>query len=337
MASNKTPFNAYNVSWQIEKQVITDTATNQRYTTHDLLEADYPLPTNIGVGGFASLKLDSGLSLHQSAFQFAERAKGHPVSALVEMDLTEPCLLVHSVLTGAVTRHDHLTNEQQHLQPGTTLLQWVSKTNAKLEFAPLSAVKVLYVHASQSSLELLLGKSLTSDLRACVLSVDRLHALPTAVTAPLQFCFDDRLKGSLHKLHAQNKTLEFLENLIRYFDDRPAHHPDQQPVTAQIIMQYLKQRTGQLPSAGRLATLFGVSVETMNEMFASEFGMSVAVFMKEQRMAQAHEWLSTTALPVAEIAAKLGYTQVSNFSAAFKAFYGYSPRVARQSTLSDER
>jgi AraC-like DNA-binding protein len=336
MASSKTPFNDYNVRWQIGEQVVTDTTTNQRYKTDDLLEVDYPLPARIGAGGFTSVKLDSGLSLHHSIFRFTALAKDNPVSAIVEMDLKEPCLLVHSVLTGALTRRDEIKNDQQHIEPGTTMLQWVSKTHSTLKFAPLPTVEVLYVHASQSSLQLLLGQDLTTHLRDCVLSSDKLHSLPTAITAPLRFCFDDRLKGSRHKLHAQNKTLEFLENLIRYFDDLGTYHSDDQPVTAQVIMQYLKQRTGQLPSAGRLATLFGVSVETMNEMFVNEFGMSVAAFMKEQRMAQAHEWLSTTTSPVAEIAAKLGYKQVSNFSAAFKAFYGYSPRVLRRSALSDE-
>lgn len=336
MTAHSPPFNTYSVSWRVGKQVFTDTPTDLRYRTEDLVKVAYPLPANIGTGGFTSLKLPSGLSLHHSEFSFNCATNVSPASAVVELDLKEPCLLVCHVLVGALHRHDALNGTTHRIEPGSTLLQWVTKTNAELVFDRVAQIEALAVHASQSSLNVLLGEQLASHLRYCLQTSGDLHALPATVTTPLKFCFDGRLEGPLHKLHAQNKTLEFLEKLIRYFDELGVQRLTEQPVSLATIVEYIKGRAGRLPPASRLATLFGLPISTMNNLFVSEFGMSLAAFMKEQRMAHAHELLNGTDLPVSEIAAKLGYSHVGNFSAAFKTFYGYSPTLLRKSVLSDE-
>ena len=331
-----SPFNSYNISWKIGDHIVTDAATDERYKNEDLVHVRYPLPASIGAGGFTSLKLASGLSLHHSAFEFNTARYSEPLTASVQVDLKEPCLLVQSVLVGGMNRRDHIKGRCERLEPGATLLQWVNRTEADLTFDLSPRVETIYVHASQSALNLLLGQELTSHLRCCVQTSDNRQFLPTAVTAPLRFCFDDRLDGAVHKLHAQNKTLEFLERLIRYFDEIGAQRPASQPFSAALLMEYLQKRPGQLPSARHLASLFGVSVSIMNDMFIAECGMSVAAFMREQRMAFAHESLTSSNLTVAEISAQLGYTHVSNFSAAFKAFYGYSPTGLRKSAMSSD-
>jgi len=334
---SSSPFNSYNVLWKIGEQVFADSATDHRYRTQDLVQASHPLPGDVGSGTFTSLKLTSGLSVHHSAFEFNAARSSQPLSAVVHMDLKEPCLLMHFVLVGGLTRHDYIKGRRHRLAPGTALLQWTERTHSELAFDQLPAVEVLYVHASRSSLNLLLGSELTEHLQYSVQTSNSLMALPTKVSAPLRFCFDETLTGPVRKLHAQNKLLEFLEQLIRYFDEIGMQRPINQRFSAYALMHYLKQRPGQLPPAGELAQRFGVSVGTMNEAFIAAFGMSVASFMKEQRMTYAHEFLSNTRLSVAEIAAQLGYSHVSNFSAAFRAFFGYSPTELRRSALSDER
>jgi len=330
-----SPFNCYSLSWRVGDHVVTDAVADDRYKYEDLVQMRYPLPPSIGTGGFTSLKLSSGLSLHHSVFEF-NATQHESLSALVQIDFKEPCLLVQSVLVGGMHRRDHIKGRCERLQPGSTLLRWSTRTEADLTFDYSPRVEVIYVRASRSSLNLLLGQELTSHLQFCLQTSDNLQFLPTAVTAPLQFCFDDRLDGPMRKLHAQNKVLEFVERLICYFDEIGVQRPSTQPFNAALLMDYLQKRPGQLPSAGHLAGLFGVSVNTMNDMFIAECGMSVAAFMREQRMAFAHELLNSSNLTVAEISAQLGYTHVSNFSAAFKAFYGYSPTGLRKSAMPSE-
>ncbi len=77
-----------------------------------------------------------------------------------------------------------------------------------------------------------------------------------------------------------------------------------------------------------------MSVKTLTLAFVQDYGMTVAQFIREHRLALAHEQLTTSSLPIREIASRLGYSQMSNFSALFKSFYGYSPSTLRQQRVS---
>ena len=60
----------------------------------------------------------------------------------------------------------------------------------------------------------------------------------------------------------------------------------------------------------------------------------VRTLQEEVREALADELLITEGLPVAEIAERLGYSQVSSFTQAFRRWKGVGPREYRQ-TLRD--
>ncbi len=56
----------------------------------------------------------------------------------------------------------------------------------------------------------------------------------------------------------------------------------------------------------------------------------VARYIKEHRLLIAHEQLANTDVSIREIASMLGFSQVSNFSATFKAQFGYPPTSLRR-------
>lgn len=327
----QTPFKSYSVQWMIGDRLLTDPQVNTRYATDDLYRVQYPLPPEIGQGGFTSIQLSSGLSLHHSRFEFApQRDVSRHLSASVEMDMNEPSLLVTSVLAGGFTRLDQLRGLEQQMAPKRTLIQWTDRIHSAMRFGELPLVEVLYLRASQSSLQGLMGHELTTRIEHLVNLADPLVSLPRSVTAPLAFCFDYRLEGSLHKLHAQTKALEFLEGLIRYFEARGLHQAVKPEHRAQAVHDLIRQQPANLPTTAELAKRFGLSAKTLNGAFMREYGMSVAQFIKEHRLTLAHEQIANSTLPIREIAARLGYSQMSNFSAVFKSFYGYSPSTLRQ-------
>ena len=84
-----------------------------------------------------------------------------------------------------------------------------------------------------------------------------------------------------------------------------------------------------LEEAARVLT---VSSRTLRRNLALE-GVSLRTLQEEVREALAEELLITDGLAVAEIAERLGYSQVSNFTQAFRRWKGVGPREYRQKML----
>lgn len=81
-------------------------------------------------------------------------------------------------------------------------------------------------------------------------------------------------------------------------------------------------------SAASLASLFGMNERTLRRRLADR-GTAVRGLIGEVRRELAHHLLRDTALPVSEIAAILGYSDLTVFSRAFRAWTGVNPRQWR--------
>jgi AraC-like DNA-binding protein len=64
--------------------------------------------------------------------------------------------------------------------------------------------------------------------------------------------------------------------------------------------------------------------------FRQLFGVAMYDYLIEIRMEEARKLLLHSDLHVSEIAYKIGYSSISNFSTAFKKRYGYSPSAIRK-------
>lgn len=73
-----------------------------------------------------------------------------------------------------------------------------------------------------------------------------------------------------------------------------------------------------------------MGVTSQNGPFKSVYGMSIAAHIKEHRMEEAAEFLRDEKLSLAEVAAKVGYTNQSKFTAAFKNRFGMLPKEYRK-------
>jgi len=83
-----------------------------------------------------------------------------------------------------------------------------------------------------------------------------------------------------------------------------------------------------------LADMAGMSRSAFAAAFHRAFGQSPMSLVKLVRLRKANELLIGTALPVAEIAKRVGFSSRSNFSLAFSQLYGTDPsRFRRQFTM----
>ena len=87
---------------------------------------------------------------------------------------------------------------------------------------------------------------------------------------------------------------------------------------------------GQRASIDESAHRLYVSRSKLCAVFKQQTGESVGSFARRRRIEQAEELLSSSALPVSEIAARLGYPRQSTFAQAFKRETGLSPSAWRE-------
>lgn len=96
------------------------------------------------------------------------------------------------------------------------------------------------------------------------------------------------------------------------------------------IRDILLSRLSDPPSAPKVAAQLHISDRTLRERLAAE-ETSFRVLLDQMREKVAEELLSKSALPVAQISERLGYTEVSSFSQAFRRWKGMGPRAWRNS------
>jgi len=80
------------------------------------------------------------------------------------------------------------------------------------------------------------------------------------------------------------------------------------------------------PAISELADAVGLSERRLGIGFRLEFGATPFEILRDRRLEHARQALEQEALPLKEIAFRVGYNHVSNFIHAFRARYGAPPR-----------
>jgi len=86
------------------------------------------------------------------------------------------------------------------------------------------------------------------------------------------------------------------------------------------------------PSIQALSLKIGINRNKLYYGFKSLFGMTITEYLQNCRIEHGWRLLSESEDSIADIAAKVGFRHQCNFSTAFKARYGISPRAARLQT-----
>jgi AraC-like DNA-binding protein len=86
------------------------------------------------------------------------------------------------------------------------------------------------------------------------------------------------------------------------------------------------------PTLGELAESVGLSDKRLNAGFRLLFGATVFEVLRNERLAHAHAVLEAEAVPLKEVARRVGYNHVTNFVSAFTQRYGAPPRQYIETT-----
>lgn len=105
------------------------------------------------------------------------------------------------------------------------------------------------------------------------------------------------------------------------------------PGTAGQVRDLLLSRISCPPREDEVAAALHLSDRTLRHRLAAQ-GTSLRALLAEVREQLAEELLVTGGLPVAEVARRLGYVEVSSFSQAFRRWKGVGPRAYRSARVS---
>ncbi|WP_425194900.1 helix-turn-helix domain-containing protein [Paraburkholderia phenazinium] len=100
--------------------------------------------------------------------------------------------------------------------------------------------------------------------------------------------------------------------------------------TRRRLRDYIDEHLTQPITLGDLAEVACLSEYHLARMFRTSFGLPPAAWIAQQRVERARVLLGTTALPLAQIAARCGYANASHFSHRFREALGVPPMLYRQ-------
>jgi AraC family transcriptional regulator len=145
------------------------------------------------------------------------------------------------------------------------------------------------------------------------------HALLTAVQA----------HGTNECLAAETLAYAITLYLLRHHTTRalPVPRLDGTLTTATLrqVIDYVHANLGRPLTLAELAAIAHLSPYHFARQFRATTGLSPYQYVLEQRLAAARQMLATRSLPLAAIAATLGFSDQSHFGSHFKRRYGVSP------------
>lgn len=137
--------------------------------------------------------------------------------------------------------------------------------------------------------------------------------------------------GRLARLHVKTLFYQFIYELLRQMDQQQVSivRPN---LTSQLI-RYMQEHYAEPLTRETLARLFHYSVPYLSKHFRRETGVSIIDYLISIRMNKAGALLQQTDLSLKDIAASVGYSDVSYFIRMFKKYSGVTPKQFKDESV----
>lgn len=145
---------------------------------------------------------------------------------------------------------------------------------------------------------------------------------------------ESKLCGSLRRLHFESKILELLLNIAHYFDATNGGTARSQILSSRDrqkireLYDLLESNSLSSPSVATLSSELGINRDKLIKGFKQVYGKSISEMALYFKMQHAKVRLSQGE-SVTQVALETGYAYVSNFSTAYRRFFGVSPKNER--------
>lgn len=130
----------------------------------------------------------------------------------------------------------------------------------------------------------------------------------------------------------EESARDLLQRLTEYIQSQPCTTPlteNEEIVCSSesfsALLRYVNQHINEPLVLGELAQRFFINVSYCGELFKSVTGENFTQYVRKKRIKQACELLTRTAMPMSQVAVRVGYSDLPYFSRLFAATMGVSP------------
>lgn len=147
-----------------------------------------------------------------------------------------------------------------------------------------------------------------------------------ALTQNLLALLDNPYRGSTGRLFIESTVMASIFSLAEHLNDAPLHHGvGQRTKLALDARKHIDKAPERFESIAALAGQLGTNETTLRREFKSTFGVTIFEYVLNCRMQAARLLVRDGHLQISEISYLIGYSSPSNFTAAYKRFYGHTP------------
>ncbi|MBY4675888.1 helix-turn-helix transcriptional regulator [Marinobacterium arenosum] len=122
----------------------------------------------------------------------------------------------------------------------------------------------------------------------------------------------------------------FMTQLCRIYSAEQTQPLINQRLNSIELDAFIDRRLAEPPSNGELAYAMNLSESHFYCLFQRQFGMTPQQYVSQRRLQRARLLLINSKLPLAAIAAEVGFADASSFSRAYKKQFNETPGVARR-------
>lgn len=156
------------------------------------------------------------------------------------------------------------------------------------------------------------------------------HTIPlgsdVALTKNLLALLDNPYRGATGRLYVESIVMASIFALAGNLNDAPRHDgPGHRSNLALEARHQIDQAPERFESISALATQLGTNETTLRREFKSTVGVTIFEYVLNCRMQAARLLIRDRQLQIAEIAYLVGYSNPSNFTVAYKRFFGRTP------------
>ncbi|MDR0271533.1 response regulator [Paenibacillus sp.] len=137
-------------------------------------------------------------------------------------------------------------------------------------------------------------------------------------------------------LSAQPRNLQQLETLSLQLAQIIYNQLHQNDSVIQRVKYYITENLSEQITREQLASYVHLNPAYLSRLFKREVGESITDYILHVRMSLAKDLITTTSIPISDVAQTFGYHNFSHFSKMFRKVYQVSPQQFRQQSVESK-